>query len=362
MKKKLGLVIDILMYAILLAQMLYVFVGNTAHELLGMGFTACLICHVILKRRAIAGMLKNLGRLRGAHLLQCCVTALLVLCVLALMISSMDVSRLLLPQVRILGSPALHRCLATAVLALAVAHGGLHGYNKTRRKKTAAALILLGFAAAVALGLALVPYLNRHYKTVEIDRAQAVSGEKIAFSGGKPLTVYFTRVGNTDFAPEVDAVSGASLMRADGELMGNSQLLADMIADAIGCDAQAITLTGEKYPSAYSATVSVAGRELRDKARPGIAPIEIADYDTVILVYPLWWGTIPMPVASFLESADFAGKTVLLVATQGSSGFGQSTRDVTALIPGAKVIEGVSIYCDDIPAARQTIGEWLKAL
>lgn len=360
--KTAGLVIDTLLYVFLLLQMLYVFLGNTAHELLGIGFFLCLICHVILKRRAILGMAKNLGRLRGSGLRSAAVTALLLLCVLALMVSSMGVSRMLFPSFHFAGGSALHRYLATAVLTLSILHGGLHGYRKTRKKKTAALLIALGCAAALAVGLALTPYLNRHYKTVEIDYTQAVSGDAAAWTGSKPLTVYFTRVGNTDFAEDVDAVSGASLLLANGELMGNSQLLAHMIRDAVGCDVQPITLTGEKYPSSYNATVSVAGAELRQQARPGIEPIDISGYDTVILVYPIWWGTLPMPVATFLESADFTGKTVALAATQGSSGFMQSTRDIRALIPGAQVIEGVSVYCDDVPTARGLIGDWLAGM
>ena len=75
----------------------------------------------------------------------------------------------------------------------------------------------------------------------------------------------------------------------------------------------------------------------------------------MVLVYPLWWGTLPMPVATFLEQNDFTGKTLALVATQGSSGFGSSARDIAALAPGAQVEEWVSVYCDDIPVARQQL-------
>ena len=48
-KKKLGLIVDILMYALLLTQMLYVFVGNNIHEIIGIGFFVCLIIHVVLR-------------------------------------------------------------------------------------------------------------------------------------------------------------------------------------------------------------------------------------------------------------------------------------------------------------------------
>lgn len=353
--------VDAGMFLILIAQMLYVFLGNTAHELLGIFFFVLLIAHAVLKRRWFAGLLK--ARRRSA--LQWAfsgVTLLLLLAVLALMVSGMGVSRLLFPDFGALGSAALHRLLATAVLALAVLHAGLRFCLRPGKMKTKIALTALGCGLAVAFGLALVPYLNRHLKTVEISYAQAVAGDKVAWTGKKPLVVYFTRLGNTDFAADADAVSGASLLLADGERMGNAQLLARMAADALDCDMEAITLTGEKYPSSYNDTVAVAQKELRQQARPPVAAIDLGDADTVILVYPLWWGTLPMPVASFLESVDWTGKTLCLLATQGSSGFGASTRDIQALAPGATVVEGLSVYCDDVPTARQQIGRWLETL
>jgi len=354
MKKKIGIAVDILMYGILLVQMLYVFLGNTAHEILGIAFFVCLVCHIFIKRNWFKSLLKKGKKPLPRRIFNWSAT-LLMLSIIALMLSSLDVSRLLFPQIRIFGSAALHRYLATAVLAISVLHGGMRGYLHAKKKKRAAILTALGTAAAVAVGLFLVPYLNRHYKTVRIHYADAVEGEQIAWNGSKPLVVYFTRIGNTDFKPDVDAVSGASLLLADGKLMGNTELLADMIENAVGCDTAAITLTGQHYPSSYGDTVSVAGKELRKNARPEIEPIDISGYDSVILVYPIWWGTVPMPVATFLESCDFTGKKLYLVATQGSSGFVSSTKDIRKMAQGAEVIELTSIYCDDIPTAREEL-------
>ncbi|MBQ8920855.1 MAG: hypothetical protein IJ060_01675 [Oscillospiraceae bacterium] len=361
MKKKIGIVIDILMYGILLVQMLYVFLGNTAHEILGIAFFVCLVCHIIIKRSWFKTLLKK-GKKPLPRRIFNWSTSLLMLSIIALMLSSLDVSRLLFPRIRIFGDAALHRYLATAVLALSVLHGGMRGYIHTKKKKRAAVLTAIGTAAAVAVGLYLVPYLNRHFKTVRIHYADAVEGEQVAWNGSKPLVVYFTRIGNTDFAPDVDAVSGASLLLADGELMGNTELLSDMIENAIDCDVRAITLTGKHYPSSYGDTVSAAGKELNSKARPEIEPIDISGYDSVILVYPIWWGTVPMPVATFLESNDFTGKNLYLIATQGSSGFVDSTKDIRSMAKGANVTELISIYCDDIPKARDEICRKLKKI
>ena len=356
-----GLAVDLLMYILLLMQMIYVFTGNTVHEVLGTAFFVCLIVHLIIKRKLLPTLFR-FGKKSAARRTADTVTLLLTLASAALMLSSMGVSRLILPQFTYFGSADIHIYLATAVLALAVFHGGMHGYLRTKKKKRTAAFIAVGCIAAIAVGLALVPYLDRHFKTVSIDYDVAVNGEKVAWTGEKPLVVYFTRLGNTDFDEDVDAVSGASLLLADGELMGSDQLIADMIRNALDCDVKAITLTGERYPSAYSDTVSAAGRELRSKARPAIEPIEVSGYDDIILVYPLWWGTVPMPVASFLERGDLSGKDLYLIATQGSSGYGSSVKDIKTMAKGAEVHDVMSIYCEDIPFSRDRITEALERI
>ncbi|MBO4496512.1 MAG: hypothetical protein J5752_11750 [Clostridiales bacterium] len=358
--KALGMIVDALMYILLLTQMLYVFTGNTIHEFLGITFMLCVVVHIVLKRKWIKAVFKKGRKVSKARRFSDVVTLLLFLAILTLAVSSMGVSRVLFPWYKYVGSPALHTYLATTVLALSVVHGGMRGYFLAKSKKKVVVLIVLGAIAAVAIGLALVPYLNRHFKTVSITYSEKVAGRKITWNGGKTLVVYFTRLGNTDFDEDVDAVSGASLLKANGELMGSNQLLADMIVDAIGCEQTAITVTGEKYPSSYAATTSVAGKELSNKARPAIVPIDTSEYDSIILVYPLWWGTIPMPVATFLEQSDLSGKTIYAVATQGSTGYGSSISDIKKCAPDSEVVKVTSIYCDDIPNAREKIADLLE--
>ena len=359
MKRTIGITADVLMYLLLTVQMLYVFTGNTVHELLGAAFFVCLAVHLFIKRKRLKSLLR-MRKKKPAVRFADAVTLLLTAALTAMALSSMDVSRLLLPDVVLFHSAALHRYLASAVLALSAVHGGMHGYLRTGKKIRAALLTAAGACAALAVGLALVPYLNRHFRTVTAERSAAVHGEPVDAGDRQILAVYFTRVGNTDFEPDVDAVSGASLLLADGTLTGTTALLADMVQDALHCDVQAITLTGQRYPSSYGDTVAVAGRELRAQTRPQIEPVDTAAYDTVILIYPLWWGTVPMPVMTFLEQSDLAGKELLLLATQGSSGFGRSTEDIRSAVPDAHVTEGLSIYCDDVPDVRAGIGAWLR--
>ena len=354
-----GIVVDILMYVILLVQMIYVFTGNILHEVRGVAFFVCLAIHIIIKRKYLLNLWK-FGNKSAARKTADIATILLMIVSVVMIVSSMGVSRTLFPHFSFLGYTNLHVYLATTVLVLAVFHGGMKGFIRTEKKKRAAVFIACGCIVSIAVGSFLVPYLNRHFKIVRINHDVVLNGEKVNWQGSKPLVVYFTRVGNTDFKNDVDAVSGASLMLSDGELIGNNQLIAEMIENAVDCDVKAITVTGDKYPSSYGDTVSVAGKELRRKARPDIEPIDVSGYDAVILVYPLWWGTVPMPVAAFLESNDFSDKELYIIATQGSSGYGSSVDDIENMAKGANVHKVISIYCDDIPGSRDKIVKWLK--
>lgn len=357
-KKKIGIIGDILMYALLLAQMLYIFIGNNVHEILGIAFFVCLTGHIILKGWWFKSLFKkektSLRRFFDA------VTCLLMLTIIVLMLSSMGVSRFIFPNVRFMGSAALHRYLATAVLTLGVLHGGLHFIMRAKKPAMAWIIVIALCAAAFSIGIFAVPYLNRHFRSVAIVRSEKVNGDRVNWTGTKPMVVYFTRLGNTDFKPDVDAVSGASLLTSDGELTGSNELLADMAGSILSCEPVAITLTGKKYPSSYNATIAVAGDELRAQARPAIEPIDVTGTDSIILIYPLWWGSIPMPVATFLEQNDFTGKTIYLIASQGSSGYGRTVSEVESLCPGAAVIPGTSIYCEDIPDARPVLYDLIK--
>ena len=72
----------------------------------------------------------------------------------------------------------------------------------------------------------------------------------------------------------------------------------------------------------------------------------VKEYDTVYLGFPIWWGTAPHIVETFLEKHDFTGKTIILFATSGSSGMGNTAEDLKpsvatiAQIKPGKVLNG----------------------
>ena len=109
--------------------------------------------------------------------------------------------------------------------------------------------------------------------------------------------------------------------------------------------AQQIDTTYE-YSKDYMTCIEEAKQELREQARPEVKnPLEsIDEYDTIILGYPNWWGTMPMVVYTFLESYDFTGKTIIPFCTNEGSGMGSSVRFIKKLCPGANVDDGTPIH------------------
>lgn len=83
--------------------------------------------------------------------------------------------------------------------------------------------------------------------------------------------------------------------------------------------------------------------EMNDKSfRPPLADRDahIEDYDTVFLGFPIWWYVAPTIINTFLESYDFSGKTIVLFATSGGSGFGGTAAGLKDSAPGAVILEG----------------------
>lgn len=97
------------------------------------------------------------------------------------------------------------------------------------------------------------------------------------------------------------------------------------------------------------------------KSRPAIkASANVAAYDVIFLGFPIWWYREPTIVDTFLESADFSGKKLVLFATAGSSSFGNTAKNVKALLPAsAEVKEGKVFY--NVSYARE-IEKWVETL
>ncbi|HIS69063.1 MAG TPA: flavodoxin [Candidatus Gallacutalibacter stercoravium] len=181
-----------------------------------------------------------------------------------------------------------------------------------------------------------------------------------ATSGGNILIAYFS-VPETD---GVDTVAGASRVVVDGEVLGNSQYIAQLIQQEVGGDLFRIE-TVRQYPGSHDALLDFAYNELVEDARPELAA-QIQnpdDYDVIFLGYPNWNSDLPMPLYTFLEQYDFSGKTIVPFTTHGGSGFSRTIQTIQALQPNATVVEGgLSISRNSVPDAQDDVTNWVAGL
>ena len=68
--------------------------------------------------------------------------------------------------------------------------------------------------------------------------------------------------------------------------------------------------------------------------------LDLSQYDIILVGFPIWWYVAPTIINTFLESYDFAGKKIVLFATSGGSGFGNTVKELKPSAPGAENMEG----------------------
>ena len=142
----------------------------------------------------------------------------------------------------------------------------------------------------------------------------------------------------------------AKILVAYFSATGTTGVAATSLAKAIGADIYEI-VPEVPYTNAdldWRDKNSRSSVEMKDKknSRPAIGGNLIEDiqqYDSIFVLYPIWWYTSPSIINTFLESYNLTGKTITLFATSGSSGLGSSVEDLEGSAPGAHIREGVML-------------------
>lgn len=102
--------------------------------------------------------------------------------------------------------------------------------------------------------------------------------------------------------------------------------------------------------------------EMSDKtSRPEIVhkSLDTSKYDVIFLGFPIWWYVAPTIINTFLESYDFSGKVVILFATSGGSGFGQTVKFLQPSAPKAIIKEGGLLNGNP---SETTLSAWVNGL
>ncbi len=167
----------------------------------------------------------------------------------------------------------------------------------------------------------------------------------------KTLIAFFSRADENYFSGAMRYVK-----------VGNTEIVCGIIKDLIEADSFKIEMK-DPYSPVYMTCIEEAKKDLRSGVRPELVayPESIDAYDTIILAYPNYWGTMPMAVVTFLEKYDFAGKTILPLCTNEGSGMGSSERDIRKYAPGAELKKGLSITGSQAANSKVSVQKWLSA-
>ena len=182
-----------------------------------------------------------------------------------------------------------------------------------------------------------------------------------AESGSRVLIAYFSVPEDVETA---DAVAGASIVIKDGEKMGNTEYVAELIQQTVGGDLFRIEAE-EDYPLDHDPLVDQAADEQSEHKRPELKyHVEnMEQYDTIILGYPNWWADMPMPVYTFLEEYNLLDKTIIPFVTHGGSGFSGTIGTISELQPGAYVSENtLSLSRNEVAGSADKVVEWAEGL
>lgn len=144
---------------------------------------------------------------------------------------------------------------------------------------------------------------------------------------------------------------------------GNTREIANQIHENVGGSIFEI-VTVDPYPTDYDEVVKKAKQERESDYKPTLeTKIEnIEPYEVVFIGYPNWWGTIPMPVVSFLSEYDLSGKIIVPFCTHEGSRLGRSVTDITKLCPKSTILDGLAIRGRDVKNAQNEVSEWLLGI
>ncbi|MEG1723189.1 MAG: flavodoxin [Bacteroidales bacterium] len=118
------------------------------------------------------------------------------------------------------------------------------------------------------------------------------------------------------------------------------------------------------YPSEYKACTEVAKKEKDNNDRPPLKESvkNIVDYDIVFVGYPNWWGTMPMPVCTFLDNHDLDNAILIPFCTHGGGGEQNLFRDFAKYTTPDKSKKGFLIHGADARDAENAVSKWLREI
>ncbi len=163
----------------------------------------------------------------------------------------------------------------------------------------------------------------------------------------------------TTYSLDITIPENPKILIAYFSYSGNTKNAAEIIREKTGADLFEITMENPYNGNIYD----VSQYDLMNEIHPALSShVEnMGQYDVILLGYPTWWATMPMPVYSFLEEYDFSGKTIVSFSSHGGTMFGDSVSDLSKMVPNAYVGVGFEFNYSGGSGLSDEISQWLAA-
>ncbi len=204
-------------------------------------------------------------------------------------------------------------------------------------------LVLIGFIILCAAGTSIYFLLNKDSKSdsltsnIEQEKKHNESEKDNVDSNEKTIVIYFSATGTT-------------------------QKIAGYISELTNSNRIEIVPTEEYTDNDlnYNNSNSRANKEQNDRSsRPKIRnEIDIAEYDTIYLGYPIWWGDVPKIILTFVENNNLEGKKIIPFCTSHSSGMSTSLNTLKSY-KELNIVDGRRF---DSSSNKSDVESWLKGI
>lgn len=179
----------------------------------------------------------------------------------------------------------------------------------------------------------------------------------------KTLIAYFTLGHNSGNFETADETTFASIVIDNTSRYGATEYIANLIKQQVGGDFYSIEVT-EPYSADFDEVVDQNHKEMAENFLPELAgeTLDISQYDTIYIGYPVWATTTPRAIYTFLNQYDLSDKTIIPFCTHNGYGKGNSETVIKNLCPQSEVMEGIDINSSNIISSQKTVIQWLNEI
>lgn len=161
----------------------------------------------------------------------------------------------------------------------------------------------------------------------------------------------------TTYALDIQMPDNPKILIAYYSYSGNTESAARFLQEKTGADLVEIQMEKPYKGNIYEASQKDLNKNIHPKLTTRVDNMQ--QYDVVLLGYPTWWATMPMPVVSFVEDYDWKGKIILPFSSHGGTMFGDSVSALSKMVPDSYVGVGFEFHYSGGSKLSDELSDWL---